>query len=110
MARIKKSMISAGLGHQTNMHTNLDTGEITVHTRQDTEGIIETVKHARDNLKDIGVGKAMSKGAALMPLAEIPMIEWNKACKLNEENNPEYWKRWLKQPENSMFKIYDGRH
>jgi len=110
MARIKKSVMSAGLGHQTNMHTDLDTGEIMVHTRQDTEGIIETVKEARENLKDIGVGNAMSRGSAMVPIAEIPMIDWNKACKLGEQNNPDYWKRWLKQPEHAPFRIYQGSH
>ena len=110
MARVKKSMLSAGLGHQTNIHTNLDTGEFTVHTRQDTEGIIETVNEARENLKQIGVGAVASRGSAMMPIAEIPIIDWNEACQLGEQNNPDYWKWWLKQPEHQMFKIFQGRH
>ena len=110
MARVKKSIMSAGLGHQTNMHTDLDSGEITVHTRQDTEGIVETVNEARENLRQVGVGAAASRGSGMVPIAEIPMIAWNLACQLSEQNNSDYWKRWLKQPENAHFRIYQGTH
>jgi hypothetical protein len=110
MARIKRSVMNQWEGHQTNLYTNLDSGEMTVHHRQDTEAVIETVEAARENLKDIGVGKAMSRGAAMMPIAEIPMIAWNKAVQLGEQNDPDYWRRWLKQPENAPFKIYAGTH
>ena len=110
MARIRKSVMSQGLGHQTNLITNLDTGETVAHTRQDHQSVIETVEAAKANLKQIGVGAAMSKGSAMMPVAEIPMIAWNVAVRLGEQNNPDYWKRWLKQPENSQFRIYGGTH
>ena len=110
MARVKKSTLSAGLGHQTNMHTDLDSGKIVVHTRQDTQGIVDVVNEARENLKQIGVGAQASKGSGMMPMAEIPMIAWNIACQLGEQNNSDYWKRWLKQPENQHFRIYQGTH
>jgi hypothetical protein len=110
MARVKKTIMSSGLGYQTDLHTNLDTGEFTVHTRQDTEGIVETVRAAQENLQHVGVGAAASRGSAMMPIAEIPMIAWNIACQEGEQNNPDYWKRWLRQPENQHFRIYKGTH
>lgn len=108
MARIRKSMMSAWGGHATELLTNIDSGEMVVHTRQNTEDIVDTVNIAKENLKGIGVGAAMSRGAALTPLAEIPVIDWNKACKLGHQNDSDYWKRWMGKPENQKFRIYEG--
>jgi hypothetical protein len=110
MARLKKSMINEWGSHKTALYTDLDTGDMTIHDRQNTTDIIETVEEAKENLKSIGVGAAASRGSGMMPIAEIPMIAYNEAIRLGEENNPDYWKRWLKQPENQPFRIYQGTH
>lgn len=76
------------------------------HTQVDLEPILENVAQQREMNSTYG-GARMNRN--LVPVAEIPMTEWVKACKIEEHNNPEYWRRWVNRAENKPFRITDGK-
>lgn len=106
---IRKSVINRWGSHGTDIISDDFAETITVHTAQDMQDVVDTVNHAKEGLEHIGVGHAMSKGAAMVPIAEIPMLEWEKAVRNGHHMDKDYWKRWLNDPENKHFRIYEGR-
>jgi hypothetical protein len=79
--------------------------EVTVHTAQNLEPVAELADQLREHHKVIGHRKSHN----LVPICEIPMIEYERAFREGWVNDPKAWKKWMNDPVNKMFRITDGR-
>lgn len=82
----------------TVMHKDID-GQWFLETRQDCEPIVEFCKAAKDKPVD----------PVFRHVAEVPMTvvgQWMREGSLDDEKN---LRRWLNDPENRDFRIWEGR-
>lgn len=85
--------------------TDAHSSEVTMHTAQDVEPIIETVKELRDIHHHIGHRRSEN----LVPVAEIPLTVYEQAAREGWLHDKKKWREWLNDPQNKVFRITDGR-
>ena len=69
------------------------------HTAQNVNPVIEHVSKLRE----------FQPGKHLRHAAEIPMVIWNKALREGWHNDKKAWKRFLNDPDNKAFRVWQGR-
>ena len=79
--------------------------EVTIHTAQDIGAVAELADELREHHKVIGHRKSRN----MVPICEIPMIEYERAFREGWHDDPKAWKKWMNDPANRMFRITDGR-
>lgn len=79
--------------------------QIVVHTHQDIEPLLDHVKAQREELHQVGA----RVGQDMTPVAEIPMIIWEQACREGWQHDQNKWKQWLNDPQNAPFRLTTGR-
>ena len=79
--------------------------KFTIHTAQNLDQVTDLVKQMREENEVIGHRKSRN----LVPIAEIPMIEYERACREGWQHDPKAWKKWLNDPTNQAFRVTDGR-
>lgn len=84
---------------KTIYHQTVD-GVTTIEDRQDCEPIVEWVKRRRD---------AGQTDDVFTHIAEIPLTVLNKAMAEGWLHDEKAWKRWVNDPDNAAFKVYDKR-
>lgn len=80
------------------LHTQGDQGVI--ETFQDVEPIIEEVKALREN---------HAQGGHLKHAARVPMIIYEQAVREGWANDQKAWDKWLNDPANKVFRVWEGR-
>lgn len=73
-------------------------GTFTVYTEADMTEVIEEIKVMRDNLPARSVNKH---------LARIPMTVYEQS--IHEDWGDDDWKKWLNDPDNAAFRVWQGR-
>jgi hypothetical protein len=72
--------------------------DIVVHTEVQFDAILESIKAKRDALPAKSVNKH---------LATVPMTVYEKS--IVEQWGPDDWKKWLNDPDNAAFRVWQGR-
>tara|TARA_B100001287_G_C22644678_1_gene512039 strand:+ start:520 stop:804 length:285 start_codon:yes stop_codon:yes gene_type:complete len=67
-----------------------------------TQNIDKTLKYV-DHLKDMPVGKNMRH------VAEVPLVIWEKAVQEGWSKDQNAWKKWLNDPDNKVFRTWQGK-
>ena len=73
--------------------------KIVYHTKQNVQPFIEHCKHLADN----------KPGKDLRHVAEVPLVVYQKACREGWANDMSEWKKWLNNPDNKVFRTWNGR-
>jgi len=68
-------------------------------TTQNVDKTINYVKELRDN----PVGKEFRH------CAEVPMVIWEKSIQEGWNNDSSAWKKWLNDPDNKIFRTWQGK-
>ncbi len=66
----------------------------------------------QDVSKTIGYVKQLSEGPVgkdLRHVAEVPMIIYEKAVQEGWVNDENAWKKWLNNPDNKIFRTWQGK-
>lgn len=71
------------------------------HTTQDVQPVIEHVRNLRDN--------TIKHGKDMRHVAEVPMVIWQKALREGWSQDPAKWKQWLNDPDNKVFRTWQGK-
>ena len=79
--------------------------DITFHSAQDMEPVIELAGQMREANEVIGHRKSKN----LVPVAEIPMQIYEQAFREGWLHDKKKWNQWLNDPQNKCFRITDGR-
>jgi hypothetical protein len=80
-------------------------GVMHVRTAQDLEPVLNLVKKMADMNRVVGHRKSKQ----MVPVAEIPLVIYEKAMREGWSEDPAAWKRWLNDPANRPFRITEGR-
>lgn len=75
-------------------------GRITIHTEADMTQVVEDVKA----LRETSAAKATSSHTLL---ARAPMTVYEQSIHENWDESD--WNRWLNDPDNAAFRVYQGR-
>ena len=67
-----------------------------------TQNTDKTLKYV-DHLKDMPVGKNMRH------VAEVPLVIWEKAVQEGWSKDQNAWKKWLNDPDNKVFRTWQGK-
>lgn len=89
--------ILPGERRKTIMHE--EDGKTYVESRQDVEPLIEWIGRAKDRPQDPEFRHA----------AEVPMTVLNQAFIEGWFHDPKAWKKWLNDPDNRAFRVWEGR-
>jgi|TARA_X000000950_G_C13910428_1_gene658776 hypothetical protein len=73
--------------------------KIVYHTKQNVQPVIEHCKHLADN----------KPGKDLRHVAEVPLVVYQRACREGWANDMSQWKKWLNNPDNKVFRTWNGR-
>lgn len=73
-------------------------GQIVVYTEADMTEVIESIKQKRDNI---------DLKSTHRHLATVPMTVYEKS--IHEEWDDADWDRWLNDPDNAAFRVWQGR-
>jgi hypothetical protein len=71
------------------------------HTEQNVQPVIDHVKKLNDNID--------KPGKDLRHVAEVPMVVYQKAMREGWHNDPKEWKKWLNNPDNKLFRTWQGK-
>lgn len=74
-------------------------GKVRIFTEVDMEGVLESVKRTREERQ---VAKSDNKLVARVPLTVMEQS-------IHEQWDEADWKRWLNDPDNAAFRIWQGR-
>jgi len=72
--------------------------QLKVYTEVEMDEVLEGIKRARDNQNPHGVNKLV---------ARVPMTVYEQS--LLEQWDEADWKKWLNDPDNSAFRIWQGQ-
>lgn len=72
--------------------------QFTVHTEVEMDEVLEGIKRARENQDPRSVNKT---------LARVPMTVYEQS--LVEQWDDADWQKWLNDPDNKAFRIWQGR-
>ena len=70
------------------------------HTSQNVQPVLDHVKRIKETT-------APSK--ELRHVAEVPMVIYQKAVREGWAKDRKQWKKWLNDPDNKLFRIWQGR-
>lgn len=73
-------------------------GTFTVHTEADMTEVLEEIKHLRDNLPAKQTNRL---------LAKVPMTVYEQS--IHEQWDEADWAKWLNDPDNAAFRVWQGR-
>ena len=76
---------------------------------QDDKTIYHTAQNVRPVIEHARALRELEPGKTFRHAAEIPKVIWNKALREGWHNDPKAWKRWLNDPDNKAFRIWQGR-
>ncbi len=71
------------------------------HTTQNVAPVIDHVKKLRDN--------TLKPGKDMRHIAEVPMVIWQKALREGWSQDSAKWKMWLNNPDNKVFRTWQGK-
>jgi hypothetical protein len=95
-----KRVLSSANGVEQILHTDdADGYRGAIELRQDVDVVLREVQRKRE----LG---AESPSGELRAVAEIPMAAYLEACSLGAQDDPAYWRKWMR--ENSDFVIGKG--
>ena len=66
----------------------------------------QNVQPILDNVKNLSYG---TQGKELKHVAEVPMVIYQKAVREGWAKDRKQWKKWLNDPDNKLFRIWQGR-
>lgn len=81
------------------LYHELDDGIIAVETRQDVSNIVDLAKAARDIPPD----------REFRLTAFVPDAVMDKAYNEGWFHDAKAWKKWLNNPDNAAFRVWEGR-
>lgn len=73
-------------------------GSVIVHTEVQMDAVLDSIKRDQDAIKPGSVNKV---------LARVPLTVFEQS--MLEGWDDEDWKKWLNDPDNSMFRVWRGR-
>lgn len=73
--------------------------EITVHTEVDVTNVIETNKIMRELHPSRSTNKLVARGIPMTVYEKSILEDWDDAA----------WNRWLNDPDNAAFRVWEGR-
>ena len=76
---------------------------------QDDKTIYHTAQNVRPVIEHARALRELEPGKTFRHAAEIPKVIWNKALREGWHNDPKAWKRWLNDPDNKAFRVWQGR-
>lgn len=76
--------------------------EFTIQTTEDLEPLIQHCQQARENLRPRGQRD-------MVPVAEIPLSVVEKMMADGSWDDDKALKRWLNDPDNRCFRIWEGK-
>jgi hypothetical protein len=86
-------------------HPHEKEGVFHAHTRQTLDPVLSLAEQMRDQNEVIG----HRKSAQMVPVAEIPMIVWERAAREGWLHDKKKWREWINDPQNKPFRITEGR-
>lgn len=84
-------------------------GLISEFATEDDKNIYHTTQNVQpilDNVKNLSYNKQRKE---LKHVAEVPMVIYQKAIREGWANDRKKWKKWLNDPDNKLFRIWQGR-
>ena len=84
-------------------------GLISEFATEDDKNIYHTTQNVQpilDNVKNLSYGKQRKE---LKHVAEVPMVIYQQAIREGWANDRKKWKKWLNDPDNKLFRIWQGR-
>jgi len=75
--------------------------KLVYHTKQNVQPVIDHVKNLKDN--------TIKPGKDLRHVAEVPMVVYQKAIREGWANDDKAWKKWLNNPDNKVFRTWEGK-
>lgn len=98
------------LDHRGDILSQVVTDDSTPHighiqTVQRLDGILEGTKMMREDVAQVG----HRKSRALVPVANIPLSVWVRACQEGWVHDNNKWRQWINDPQNKPFRITEGR-
>jgi hypothetical protein len=80
-------------------HTDRADGRMTFETIEDHEPTVESAKLLRENANP----KAMMRH-----VARVPMVVYEQAMREGWAEDQAAWTRWLNDPDNKAFRVWEG--
>lgn len=99
MAEVKKVYRNEDGVRRTSIFDDENPHRLTVLTEVEMDGVIESNKIARELHPRYSTNKLVAKG--------IPMTVVEKS--IHEQWDDADWKRWLNDPDNNVFRVWEGR-
>lgn len=93
----KRTLIDAKTGSTSEFITEDD--KIIYHTKQDIQPVIEHCKALAEN----------KPGKDFRHVAEVPMVIYQKAMREGWVKDKAKWKKWLNDPDNKVFRTWQGK-
>lgn len=75
--------------------------EFTVHTRENLDPLIAHCQARRESL--------VAHKDGLVPVAEVPMFIVEQAMAEGWFNDDSAWRKWLNNPDNRCFRVWEGQ-
>ena len=95
----KRTITDHKTGYKSEFITEDD--KVVYHTTQDVAPVIDHVKKLRDN--------TLKPGKDMRHIAEVPMVIWQKALREGWSKDRAKWKKWLNDPDNKVFRTWQGK-
>ncbi len=102
----KKSIVRHTGDTATELVTDLHTGDMTIHTAQEMQPVLDEAKRMREASKQMGTHQRIGQNH-MRPVAEVPMLVYNQS--IRENWGKKEWRKWLNDPDNKAFRITDGK-
>jgi hypothetical protein len=98
-----KTTLNGSRYHKTEIVTDAsDFGKRhTIVTEQNVDPILRNVRMMKEN--------AANHKKDLRPVAEVPMAIVEKAMIEGWYNDPAAWRKWLNDPDNKAFRVWEGK-
>jgi hypothetical protein len=93
----KRTLIDSKTGSTSEFITEDD--KIIYHTKQDIQPVIEHCKALSEN----------KPGKDFRHVAEVPMVIYQKAMREGWVKDKAKWKKWLNDPDNKVFRTWQGK-
>jgi hypothetical protein len=84
-------------------------GLISEFATEDDKNIYHTTQNVQpilDNVKNLSYNKQRKE---LKHVAEVPMVIYQQAIREGWANDRKKWKNWLNDPDNKLFRIWQGK-
>jgi len=84
-------------------------GLISEFATEDDKNIYHTTQNVQpilDNVKNLSYNKQRKE---LKHVAEVPMVIYQQAIREGWANDRKKWKKWLNDPDNKLFRIWQGK-